>query len=84
MSRQGIFSTGFCDPQHETLYWFISHEVPAKDPEEWITHGAESEMIRAEVRERVKDIKIPLIDEIVEKSPQVCFYPVYKLPLGRN
>ena len=31
MFRRGIFVTGFCDPQRETIYWFISHEVPLRN-----------------------------------------------------
>lgn len=80
MSRRGLFATGFCDPQHETIYWFVSHEVPLRNPEGWSTQDKESEKVKAEVRERMKDIKVPLMEDILNKSPWFRFYPVFKLP----
>lgn len=65
--RQGIFATGFCDPQRKTIYWFISHEVRARNPEGWTAQDKQSEKIKAEVRERIKDIKVPLINDILNK-----------------
>jgi len=81
MFRQGIFATGFCDPQRETIYWFISHEVPARNPEGWTAQDKESAKIKAEVRERIKDIKVPLINDILNNSTGFRFYPIFKLPL---
>ena len=81
MFRRGMFGTGFCDKQRTKLYWFNSHDVPAKSRDGWIAHGKEAEIIRSEVSERVEEITIPIIHEILEKSPEIRFYPIFQLPL---
>lgn len=45
-SRQGIFSTGFCDPQRETMYWFVSNEVPAGNQDGWITQDKNQKRLK--------------------------------------
>ena len=82
MSRRGMFATGFCDKTRETMYWFNSHEVGAKSREGWIAYGSESAAVKEELIERVKEITIPLVKEILEKSPEVRMYPIYRLPLS--
>jgi hypothetical protein len=80
--RRGMFATGMCDKKGENMYWFNTQEIPAKDRDGWTAHGKEKDAIKAEVLERVKEIKIPLVKEIVEQSPDLRFYPIYNLPIG--
>jgi hypothetical protein len=39
-------------------------------------------LIKSQVLERATDVQIPFIKEIIESSPELHFYPVYRLPLG--
>lgn len=64
------------------MYWFNTHEITAKDREGWIAHGKEAEAIKAGIVERVKDITIPLVKEILDQSPEIQFYPIFNLPLA--
>ena len=79
--HKGMFGTGFCDRERTKIYWFNSHIVPARGRDGWIAHGKEAEAIRSQLRERVEEINIPLVHEILEKSPEIRFYPIYQLPL---
>jgi 2-polyprenyl-6-methoxyphenol hydroxylase-like FAD-dependent oxidoreductase len=82
LTRRGMFATGFCDKKRTTMYWFNSHEVPAKNRDGWTTYGKEADLIKSQVLERAADVQIPFIKEIIESSPELHFYPVYRLPLG--
>lgn len=64
------------------MYWFNTHEVPAKNRDGWTAHGKEYEVIKEQVLERTKHIRIPLVREIIESSPNIKFYPIYTLPSG--
>jgi 2-polyprenyl-6-methoxyphenol hydroxylase-like FAD-dependent oxidoreductase len=81
MFRRGLFANGFCDKKRTTMYWFNTYSVPEKDREGWIAHGKESEAFKAELLKRVEEIKVPLVKEVIEKSPELRFYPVYQVPL---
>jgi 2-polyprenyl-6-methoxyphenol hydroxylase-like FAD-dependent oxidoreductase len=81
-TRRGMFATGFCDAKRSMMYWFNSHEVPVKNRDGWTTYGKEADMIKSQVLERAQEVSIPLIHEIIEASPDVHFYPIYRLPLG--
>jgi 2-polyprenyl-6-methoxyphenol hydroxylase-like FAD-dependent oxidoreductase len=81
--RHGMVGSGFCDPEKRTMYWFNVHEVPeSKDRDGWIATGQEREKLKQELLERTKEITVPYVKEIIEKSPDLRFYPVYSLPLG--
>jgi len=81
-TSKGMFATGYCDKTKENIYWFNSHTVEAKSREGWTEYGKGAENIKAGVLERIKDIQIPFAKELVEKTPELTFYPVYNLPLG--
>ena len=81
MFRKGMFGTGFCDKQRTTMYWFNTHTVPVKGRDGWVAHGKELENIKSQLMESA-EISIPLIHEILEKSPEIRFYPIYRLPLN--
>ena len=82
MLSSGLFATGFYDKERQHMYWFNTHEVASRDRDGWTAHGKESEIIKAEVLERTRNITIPLVREIVESSPDIKFYPIYTLPSG--
>jgi len=82
MFRKGMFGTGFCDKERTTMYWFNSHTVSAKGRDGWIAHGKELENIRSQLMESAGEIRVPLVHEILEKSSEIRFYPIYRLPLN--
>jgi 2-polyprenyl-6-methoxyphenol hydroxylase-like FAD-dependent oxidoreductase len=79
--RKGMFGTGFCDKQRTKMYWFNTHTVPAKGRDGWIAYGNELETIRNQLVKNAEEVTVPLIHEILEKSPEIRFYPIYRLPL---
>lgn len=82
MNQSGFFGLGFCDAKKETMYWFNTKELPARERDGWIAYGSESDRIKAELKDRSKDITFPLIHELLDKSDEIFFYPIYRLPLG--
>jgi 2-polyprenyl-6-methoxyphenol hydroxylase-like FAD-dependent oxidoreductase len=82
MLSNGLFATVFYDKARQHMYWFNTHEIAAKDRDGWTAYGKESDIIKEQVHERTKNIKIPLVKEIIDISPNIKFYPVYTLPSG--
>lgn len=81
-TEEGMFAAGYCDKKKENMYWFNTHTVEPRDREGWTLHGQESENIKSEVMKRLKGVDVPFMKELVENSPDMRFYPTYRLPLG--
>lgn len=80
LSQNGSFGSAYCDSKKETLYWFYSYEVNNKnDKDGWKIIRSDLKLIKENLNEKLKNINIDFIKEIIEKTNDITFYPVWKL-----
>jgi len=78
---RGAFGMVYVNPEHSAAYWYNSHEIPSRDRDGWIAHGEDANAIKQEIIERVSSITVPLVKEVIEKAPEIRFFPIYSIPL---
>ncbi|KAL8631420.1 hypothetical protein Q9189_002842 [Teloschistes chrysophthalmus] len=83
MSQNGSLIASYFSPDRRQIFLgALMQTEEEKDRDGWRVRGADQDRLRAELKDRFQDVKIPCLLEMIGNVKELSLYPVHKLTGG--